>query len=1657
MKKIFFIFALFFFVIKPLYSQSPYPPTPLFPSEGSINVSITPEITWSSGGPYATTYVIGCGSWGITTNSPGSAIIPWEYHLQPSTQYILTGTTWNNNSGQSAFGVSHFTTGPVANLSRPSNGETEIRLDAIMRWGSIATPECVQISTDPNFTNIILSDSSAGGELYVVPNGKLKDSSLYYWRVADRLDGNWLPSLSSSFTTVKNPPGSPYLVYPQSGNTISLTQLFDWDIGFIIYSTSKLWFMISEDINFSTLVYSDSSIIPPVPNMYSISVWIDYRIPEGILQNNKLYYYRLCPGNGVGWGGLTDIYTAYTCNPILPLGLLYPANGSTNISLTPTLDWEDAEYFDNYWIEISKNTDDLSIILIDSTLTSSQFTIPSGLLLNNTTYYWKVKAKNARGWGELSQNFNFTTIPDVPVSPILLSPVNGAINVPIKTFLDWNDVPLATSYNLQVSTDSSFTNIVIDDSTLTLSQDTLAPGLLSNNTVYYWRVRGKNQNGWGNYSLTNYFTTVLPVPPAPILAIPKVLIFTLTPLMDWGPPSGPGLIYRIQISTDENFTSIVLDSANIQTSFMDVPPGVLYNETIYYWRVNATNAGGTSPWSLVSYFNVLIFTPILFSPPNGATDISLTPNILWNYEVSATLYRLQISTDSIFGTPTLDSVLTTPWATITVPQGVLTPHQKYYWRVNMLFFGQTGPWSEIWNFTTGSNIPNSPALFSPVNGAVNQPVNLSFIWRKAIEPIADKKKSAQKNSKQKNLSDNSKILSNYCLEYSTDSTFMTNVFIDSSITDTTKAITGLNNSTNYFWRVKAKNESGWGNYSQVNYFTTVPSVPEAPIINFPLNGMVYTLTPLLNWEPSPPELIFRIQISADDIFSSIILDSANIQTAFMEVPPGILFDGANYSWRINATNAGGTSPWSYVGNFRPFILYPPILLSPSNGAVDVSLTPDILWDVGLLYIPSRLIISTDSLFRTMTLDTTITTETPAVTIPQAILIPHQKYYWRVHTTFWGHTETWSDIWNFTTGSDIPNSPALFSPMNGAINQPIDLTFLWRKAIEPIAYKKKPAQKNIKRKNISDNSKILSNYWFEYTTDSTFTTGIVIDSSVTDTIKTINGLNNLTKYFWRVKAMNESGWGNFSPVWNFKTIVSIPIVTDLLSPINGSTDISLVTLLDWNEVNNAESYRVQVSKDSLFVNLAFDSTGIYVSNIFVPSGKLSTLTKYFWRVRAINVGGEGPYSTIWNFTTIPDFPGSPLLYQPDNNAVNQQTTVTLKWFKALETLDIKESFKKVPERKNKNSDLFTLNKYWVEYSIDSTFATGVVRDSSISDTIKVISGLNYFTKYFWRVKAKNQTGWGSFSSIWNFTTVIPVPSAPIPISPANDTTSVSLIPIFDWSDVEFASSYRIQVSTDSLFITSQFDTSGITISQITIPNGILTGLTRYFWRINSTNFSGSSPWSTVWNFRTLQILTLKLKVYLEGFWNGSIQIPDSAMIYLANPVSPFAYVDTAKVIITSTGTVSLNFSKVPNGNYYIVINHRNHFETWSATHQLFFTNSVVNYDFTTSATQAYGSNMKQIGSIWVLFGGDPNRDGFIDAFDVPILLGQFGMLGYLNADFNGDESVDASDIPIFLANFGLIKRTPLGESQLPAILINKKLDRENFIEKLYKKKNVPNTK
>lgn len=220
------------------------------------------------------------------------------------------------------------------------------------------------------------------------------------------------------------------------------------------------------------------------------------------------------------------------------------------------------------------------------------------------------------------------------------------------------------------------------------------------------------------------------------------------------------------------------------------------------------------------------------------------------------------------------------------------------------------------------------------------------------------------------------------------------------------------------------------------------------------------------------------------------------------------------------------------------------------------------------------------------------------------------------------------------------APTLISPSNNSTGVSVTPTLVWNTVSGATGYKVK------------------------ISSDSTFF--IVTDSAnVTTNQYTVPSgkLNYSTKYYWRVAGYNSYVVGVWSSIWNFTTINPLPLQVTLISPANNSTGMSLTPTLLWNTATNATSYKVEVSPLNNF-SLIVDSATVTTNQRTIPAGKLNVASTYFWRVRGVNIYGNGPWSTVWNFSTLltgvqqlgSEIPKEYKLYDNYPNPFNPVTTI-----------------------------------------------------------------------------------------------------------------------------------------------------------------------------------------------------------------------------------------------------------------------------------------------------------------------------------------------------------------------------------------------------------------
>ncbi len=195
--------------------------------------------------------------------------------------------------------------------------------------------------------------------------------------------------------------------------------------------------------------------------------------------------------------------------------------------------------------------------------------------------------------------------------------------------------------------------------------------------------------------------------------------------------------------------------------------------------------------------------------------------------------------------------------------------------------------------------------------------------------------------------------------------------------------------------------------------------------------------------------------------------------------------------------------------------------------------------------------------------------------------------------------------------------------------------------------------------------------------------------------------------------------------------------------NPNYHISTVDIMfDTVSTFDSKAFR-KYSKDRTGLDFEKDTITINLPSNFFQFEGFFNYKKIYWKVRMWDYdrseaegGGKGILSRessdifVLNIGAAPQAPEQPVLLYPANNTVVTEDTIKFMWNNTETPADV----------------------YWFEYSTDSLFSESVI-DSSLTKNNILISEINSGQTYWWRVRARNISGWSPFSNIFKFTTLL----------------------------------------------------------------------------------------------------------------------------------------------------------------------------------------------------------------------------------------------------------------------------------------------------------------
>jgi len=1152
----------------------------------------------------------------------------------------------------------------------------------------------------------------------------------------------------------------------------------------------------------------------------------DRTLLENPLDYESTYFWRVRGVNDAGAGewSVTRVFGTKSL-PLPPsrVFLLTPANQQTDVSITPAFEWFAVTGASGYQFELSQDPGFASGVTAVETQDVSL--VVEQELDYESVYFWRVRAVNEVGSGQWSAIRVFSTVENPqPGLVTLLQPGNGEFGVTITPEFNWFAAQRANNYEIQVSETADF-SVNAQSATTTATSITLTENL-AYDRVYFWRVRALNDTGSGEWSDIRIFTTEEePLPPTRVnLEQPANRDFSadITPLFSWLQAFGAES-YTFQLSTDPGFLTLV--SEVTQEDVQLVLTDALNYETTYYWRVRATNAIGEGPWSATRLF-VTIADPtpkppqrvFLVAPANQAQSVSRLPLFSWLASENATSYDVELATDPAF-TSNLQQVNTTD--SFLQLASELAYETVYYWRVRGVNEAGSGAWSLTRIFITEVDpMPGITLLLLPANGQFDVSTTPTLGWSTA--------RSAQ----------------SYTYEVASDPLFASVVASGSQSGTSVTLTEELDHERTHFWRVRAVNDLGNGDWSDTKIFTTeaAPVLPGRIALTSPSNQAAgVAVTPTFQWNADPAATSYEVFLARDAGFSTEAVSETVTANTWSPVNP--LLPNTLYFWMVRGLNDNGAGEWSFIYVFTTEAAEEPQassmtaisgaaparsgstliasettipnLVSPATGDTDVNELPLLTWSTVTGATSYEYALSTDVSFATGVVSASVT-ETQFQFVEA--LSFETSYFWRVRATVDGQTGDWSTISLFTTRPDptpdpvVPPRVQLDAPANQATDIAVTTSVSWL---------------------ATDNT---DSYRVEIYSDVLLST-LVADGETTSTSFTPStALSYSTNYYWRVRGINTVGNGEWSTLRLFTTesdpdeILQPPVAMTLSSPFTGSEGVSKTAPeFTWQAMDGASNYRLEISSEADFSSVLHTATTDQPSHT-LSDGSLNFATLYYWRVNASNTAGDGEWSSTWLFTTEPD-PVLPAvqLSGPGNGV---------------------ESVSALPELTWQADDRAT--SYEIQLSPNIEFQDGTLARTSSSTSLVLDEQLGYSALYYWRVRAMNETTPGAWSSVWIFTTEAdPTPALPARaelIAPDNQAVEVSETPTLSWSAAEGADSYTVAISGSPSFETNIVLQEGITQTELTLGTALSYGTT-YYWRVQSVNTAGTADWSLIYVFTT----------------------------------------------------------------------------------------------------------------------------------------------------------------------------------------------------------------
>ncbi|WP_298477555.1 BspA family leucine-rich repeat surface protein [uncultured Maribacter sp.] len=700
------------------------------PLNGDTDVPVNTNITWEHA-LYAEGYrlTVGTTSGGndIVNNATITNETSYEFASDFNTGDVVYVTLIPFNTEGDAVGpcteesftisTSPATIPECTNLTDPLHAATDVVVTTDLGWNPISNADGYKITagTSTGANDILNAEDVGNVTSFDLTTNLPEDSDIFVTIIPYNDQGDATLCTEERFHTqiIPVPPTCTNLTSPLSGATD------------VAIDSHLSWTAISNATGYLVTVGTTSGGIEIVNNI-DVGNFTTYDIPED-LQEGRMHYVTIIPYNAEGdaIGCMEETFTTGdSTSPPSCTVLTAPINGATAVNPTTNLSWTGLASATGYKLSVGSSSGSSDIFTGDvgDVLTHDLATN----LPESTIIYVTITPYNINGDAISCSEESFTT-DGVPLCTTLLTPNNGATDIPVDTNIEWNASGNTDGYKLTVNASSSTSNNVTDFDVTSGTTYTFANDFEQGETVTV-TVIPYNEVG-DAIGCTSESFTIKPVPSCTNITFPVdgAIDVAVDTNLEWNAIAN-ATAYRLSVSASSSTTNNVTNFDTTATNYNfsnDFEQGETVTVTITPYN-EIGDAIGCSSESFT--IKTVPLCTNLISPLNGAVVANVN-EISWNEITDADGYTINISGSSTTANNETDLVVTGTthiFANSFGPGEIVTVTIIPYNEVG----DAVGCSSE--SFTVRP-IPSCTNLVSPLNNATEVSVMTDISWNTSFD------------------------------------------------------------------------------------------------------------------------------------------------------------------------------------------------------------------------------------------------------------------------------------------------------------------------------------------------------------------------------------------------------------------------------------------------------------------------------------------------------------------------------------------------------------------------------------------------------------------------------------------------------------------------------------------------------------------------------------------------------------------------------------------------------------------------------------------------------------------------------------------------------------------------------------------------------------